>query len=121
MDFSQNPCSYFTEGKKKASTLSLSVLVVIEMFNALNGTLSSVLHTLPTVYVLHQSCLYLNPLYILLYPALSEDSSLLVMPPWCNPYLLLAIVCSMGVHFIILYVPFLATIFTIVPLSAADW
>ena len=37
MDFSQNPCSYFTQGKVKASTLSLSVLVVIEMLNALNA------------------------------------------------------------------------------------
>ena len=37
MDFTQNPCSYFTQGKIKASTLSLSVLVVIEMLNALNA------------------------------------------------------------------------------------
>jgi Ca2+-transporting ATPase len=89
MDFSQDPCTYFTEGKIKASTLSLTVLVVIEMFNALN--------------------------------ALSEDNSLLVMPPWCNPYLLLAITCSIGVHFTILYVPFLAEIFAIVPLTVEDW
>ena len=31
------PCDYFTVGKAKASTLSLSVLVSIEMFNALNA------------------------------------------------------------------------------------
>jgi hypothetical protein len=31
------PCGYFREGKAKASTLSLSVLVAIEMFNALNA------------------------------------------------------------------------------------
>ena len=31
------PCDYFTVGKAKASTLSLSVLVAIEMFNALNA------------------------------------------------------------------------------------
>ncbi len=34
--FSQ-PCDYFTYGKAKASTLSLSVLVAIEMFNAMNA------------------------------------------------------------------------------------
>jgi Ca2+-transporting ATPase len=48
--FDADPCSYFDEGKMKASTLSLSVLVAIEMFNAFN--------------------------------ALSEDSSLLSVPPW---------------------------------------
>merc|ERR1719222_688758 len=37
MDLSENPCKYFTDGKVKASTLSLSVLVVIEMLNALNA------------------------------------------------------------------------------------
>lgn len=36
-DFSKNPCAYFTYGKVKASTLSLTVLVVIEMFNAINA------------------------------------------------------------------------------------
>ena len=88
MDFT-NPCEYFTKGKIKASTLSLSVLVVIEMLNALN--------------------------------ALSEDNSLLVMPPWINPYLILAIVGSIISHCFILYVPFLAQIFGIVPLNFKEW
>lgn len=33
----KEPCDYFTYGKAKASTLSLSVLVAIEMFNAMNA------------------------------------------------------------------------------------
>ncbi|KAK1285659.1 Calcium-transporting ATPase 4, endoplasmic reticulum-type [Acorus calamus] len=49
-NFDENPCDYFQTGKVKAMTLSLSVLVSIEMFNSLN--------------------------------ALSEDGSLLTMPPW---------------------------------------
>jgi len=88
-DFSSDPCSYFTKGKTKASTLSLSVLVTIEMFNALN--------------------------------AVSEDGSLLTIPPWVNPWLLLAMLSSFLLHFLILYVPALATIFSISPHDAVDW
>ncbi|GKV01074.1 hypothetical protein SLEP1_g13664 [Rubroshorea leprosula] len=88
-EFDSNPCEYFHSGKIKASTLSLSVLVAIEMFNSLN--------------------------------ALSEDSSLLAMPPWVNPWLLLAMSVSFGLHFLILYVPFLAQVFGIVPLSLNEW
>ncbi|GMH12776.1 hypothetical protein Nepgr_014617 [Nepenthes gracilis] len=49
--------------------------------------------------------------------ALSEDGSLLTMPPWVNPWLLLAMSLSFGLYFLILYVPFLAQVFGIVPLS----
>ncbi|GAB2286031.1 Calcium-transporting ATPase 1, endoplasmic reticulum-type [Dionaea muscipula] len=87
--FDANPCDYFQTGKIKAMTLSLSVLVAIEMFNSLN--------------------------------ALSEDGSLLSMPPWVNPWLLLAMSVSFGLHFLILYVPFLAHVFGIVPLSLNEW
>lgn len=87
--FDDNPCEYFHGGKVKATTLSLSVLVAIEMFNSLN--------------------------------ALSEDTSLLRMPPWVNPWLLLAMSVSFGLHFLILYVPFLAQVFGIVPLSLNEW
>lgn len=87
--FDDDPCDYFHAGKVKATTLSLSVLVAIEMFNSLN--------------------------------ALSEDSSLLAMPPWVNPWLLVAMSVSFGLHFLILYVPLLATVFGIVPLSLNEW
>ena len=89
MDFAKNPCEYFTKGKVKASTLSLSVLVVIEMLNALN--------------------------------ALSEDNSLLVIPPWVNPWLILAIGASIGSHIFILYVPVMNSIFGITPLNLYEW
>lgn len=87
--FDANPCDYFQAGKIKATTLSLSVLVAIEMFNSLN--------------------------------ALSEDGSLITMPPWVNPWLLLAMSVSFALHFLILYVPFLAQVFGIVPLSLNEW
>ena len=89
LDLSAKPCEYFTKGKVTASTLSLSVLVVIEMLNALN--------------------------------ALSEDSSLLQMPPWANPWLLVAMAFSIGLHMAILYIPVCAQIFSIVPLTVNDW
>lgn len=84
-----NPCDYFTLGKVKAMTMSLSVLVAIEMFNSLN--------------------------------ALSEDNSLVTMPPWRNPWLLVAMSLSFGLHCLILYVPFLAEVFGTVPLSLSEW
>ncbi|KAL0464951.1 UNVERIFIED_CONTAM: Calcium-transporting ATPase, endoplasmic reticulum-type [Sesamum latifolium] len=84
-----NPCDYFSVGKVKAMTLSLSVLVAIEMLNSLN--------------------------------ALSEDNSLIRMPPWRNPWLLIAMSFSLGLHCLILYVPLLANVFGIVPLSLNEW
>lgn len=71
------------------STISMSVLVVVEMFNALN--------------------------------ALSENNSLLTTPPWSNPWLVAAIALSMSLHFLIIYVPFLALVFTVAPLDYHEW
>merc|ERR1712196_737889 len=83
------PCSYFSAGKVKASTLSLTVLVVIEMLNAFN--------------------------------ALSEDGSRVQMPPWANPYLIIAATLSILVHVVILYIPVLTKIFGVCPLDMHDW
>jgi Ca2+-transporting ATPase len=80
---------YFTDGKVKASSLSLTVLVVIEMLNAFN--------------------------------ALSEDGSLLHMPPWSNPILILMTALSVGIHMVVLYLPMANRIFEVVPLSGHDW
>ncbi|EAR82769.2 sarco/endoplasmic reticulum calcium-translocating P-type ATPase (macronuclear) [Tetrahymena thermophila SB210] len=88
-DFSKHPCNFFTWGKQKPSTLSLTTLVVIEMFNALN--------------------------------ALSDEGSLLSIGIFCNPYLVLAIIGSMLLHCMILYVDFFENIFNTVPLTTNDW
>ena len=53
--------------------------------------------------------------------ALSEDCSLLVVPPHRNLYLLAAIVASFIAHFAILYIPPLATIFSVSPLGWHEW
>jgi Ca2+ transporting ATPase len=83
-------CSIFTsEPAQRATTMSLSILVVIEMFNACNS--------------------------------LSENESLFVLPLWTNPYLVASIALSMGLHFMILYVPFFRTLFQITPLNWDEW
>jgi len=40
--------------------------------------------------------------------SLSENQSLVVMPPWWNIWLVGAVILSMSLHFLILEVPFLA-------------
>lgn len=85
-----SPCDYFEDrGKVIASTLSLTVLVTIEMFNSLN--------------------------------ALSEECSLLVVPPHKNMYLVAAVIASFLAHFCILYISPLASIFSVSPLSWREW
>ncbi|KAJ1983119.1 hypothetical protein H4R34_001468 [Dimargaris verticillata] len=74
---------------KRATTMSLSILVTIEMFNAINS--------------------------------LSENESILTLPLWRNMYLVYAIILSMLLHFMILYVPFFSTLFSIVPLNWTEW
>uniref|UniRef100_A0A915KT66 Cation-transporting P-type ATPase C-terminal domain-containing protein n=1 Tax=Romanomermis culicivorax TaxID=13658 RepID=A0A915KT66_ROMCU len=56
-----------------------------------------------------------------IYKSLSENQSLLVMPPWSNMWLVAAIGLSMSLHFVILYVDILSTIFQITPLSFVEW
>ncbi|KAF3942208.1 hypothetical protein ABW19_dt0210424 [Dactylella cylindrospora] len=83
-------CEMFSNDMSKAaSTVSLSILVVIEMFNAMN--------------------------------ALSSSESLLTLPLWNNLNLIAAITLSMALHFLILYVPFLQTMFSITPLTVHEW
>merc|ERR1712061_393677 len=62
-------------------TMALSILVTIEMCNAVNS--------------------------------LSENQSLVAMPPWINPILLGAMCLSFALHFVILYVEIMATVFQV--------
>jgi hypothetical protein len=71
-------------------TMALSVLVTIEMLNALNRFIIS-------------DKIFLNNLFRFF--SLSENQSLLKMPPWTNKYLLYAIALSMSLHMMILYIP----------------
>merc|ERR1719499_2054663 len=73
----------------EAMTMALSVLVTIEMANALNSV--------------------------------SENQSLLVMHPWVNIYLLMAMALSFSLHFMILYVPMFNVVFNISALSLDQW
>ncbi|KAI5779486.1 hypothetical protein EDC01DRAFT_621435 [Geopyxis carbonaria] len=89
-EFPEIGCEMFTnEVSKTASTISLSILVVIEMFNAMN--------------------------------ALSSSESLLTMPLWRNMKLVAAIVLSMLLHFALLYIPVLQSLFSIMPLNWHEW
>ncbi|KAJ4755752.1 Calcium-transporting ATPase [Rhynchospora pubera] len=81
------PCSVYED--KHPSTVSMTVLVVVEMFNALNN--------------------------------LSENQSLLKIPPWSNPWLLGSIVLTMLLHISILYIEPLSVLFSVTPLSWSDW
>uniref|UniRef100_A0A7I4Y859 Calcium-transporting ATPase n=1 Tax=Haemonchus contortus TaxID=6289 RepID=A0A7I4Y859_HAECO len=86
-NFADLDCAVFEDNHPNA--MALSVLVTIEMLNAINS--------------------------------LSENQSLLIMPPWKNMWLCSAIALSMSLHFVILYVDIMATIFQITPLSFAEW
>ncbi|KAG2498687.1 hypothetical protein HYH03_003428 [Edaphochlamys debaryana] len=80
-------CSVFEN--RHPRTIAMSVLVVVEMFNALNN--------------------------------LSEDASLLTIPPWDNRWLLGAIATSLALHGLILYAPPAALLFGVTGLSGAEW
>ncbi|KAF5906274.1 sarcoplasmic/endoplasmic reticulum calcium ATPase 2 isoform X1, partial [Clarias magur] len=86
-DFQDLECHVFES--PYPMTMALSVLVTIEMCNALNS--------------------------------LSENQSLIRMPPWENVWLLGAICLSMSLHFLILYVEPLPVIFQITPLNVTQW
>lgn len=81
------PCSIFED--RHPSTVSMTVLVVVEMFNALNN--------------------------------LSENQSLVVIPPWSNLWLVGSIILTMLLHVLILYIQPLSVLFSVTPLSWTEW
>ncbi|XP_038132724.1 sarcoplasmic/endoplasmic reticulum calcium ATPase 1 isoform X1 [Cyprinodon tularosa] len=86
-DFTGLDCEIFEA--TPPMTMALSVLVTIEMCNALNS--------------------------------LSENQSLLRMPPWSNFWLIAAMSLSMSLHFMIIYVDPLPMIFKLTHLSVDQW
>ncbi|XP_075313835.1 ATPase sarcoplasmic/endoplasmic reticulum Ca2+ transporting 1, like isoform X2 [Odontesthes bonariensis] len=86
-DFANVECEIFEASPPM--TMALSVLVTIEMCNALNS--------------------------------LSENQSLLRMPPWSNFWLISAMTLSMSLHFMIIYVDPLPMIFKLTHLDTEQW
>ena len=43
------------------------------------------------------------------------------MPPWKNPWLILGVMVPLFMHLLLIYVPALASIFGLVPLTLKDW
>ena len=53
--------------------------------------------------------------------SVSEDQSMLAMPPWANWWLIGADLLSLSLHMVILYIPFMTAIFRLVPLNLLEW
>jgi len=84
-------------------TMALSVLVTIEMLNAMNR-----LNTIFIIFVvLYKFILNIPNVFIIFY-SLSENQSLISMPPWCNLWLIGSMVLSFTLHFVILHIDFLS-------------
>ncbi|EAT41829.1 AAEL006582-PC [Aedes aegypti] len=86
-EFKGIDCKIFTD--PHPMTMALSVLVTIEMLNAMNS--------------------------------LSENQSLVTMPPWSNLWLIGSMCLSFALHFVILHVDVLSTVFQVTPLNGDEW
>ena len=110
------PCSIFED--RHPSTVSMTVLVVVEMFNALNNLSEN------------QSLLWVVLFSSLVFNwetqggkrkkkgkiALNFFLTLLnfrVIPPWSNLWLVASIILTMLLHILILYVPLLSALFSV--------
>lgn len=103
-DFAGIDCEVFEAAPPM--TMALSVLVTIEMCNALNR--SELTYTKSEYHkAARHTCFFF--LLIVTYIgahfcSLSENQSLLRMPPWSNLWLVGAMSLSMSLHFMIIYV-----------------
>lgn len=86
-EFRGMDCKIFSD--PHPMTMALSVLVTIEMLNAMNS--------------------------------LSENQSLVTMPPWQNLWLIGSMALSFTLHFVILHVEVLSTVFQVTPLTGDEW
>ncbi|XP_055309281.1 calcium-transporting ATPase sarcoplasmic/endoplasmic reticulum type isoform X2 [Sitodiplosis mosellana] len=86
-EFRGMDCKIFSD--PHPMTMALSVLVTIEMLNAMNS--------------------------------LSENQSLITMPPWQNMWLIGSMALSFTLHFVILHVEVLSTVFQVTPLTGEEW
>eukprot|EP00611_Tribonema_gayanum_P030304 TRINITY_DN8384_c0_g1_i2.p1 TRINITY_DN8384_c0_g1~~TRINITY_DN8384_c0_g1_i2.p1 ORF type:complete len:285 (-),score=82.34 TRINITY_DN8384_c0_g1_i2:273-1088(-) len=84
-----NPCDIFTAAKGKPQSLSLSVLVMMEMLKALS--------------------------------AVSVDNSILRVPPWRNPWLIIGVAVPTLLHLAVIYTPAASNMFGLAPLTKDDW
>ena len=53
--------------------------------------------------------------------AVSLDNSLLRVPPWKNKWLVLSVVAAFALHLAVLYVPVLAGVLGLAPLTWREW
>lgn len=115
------PCSIFSD--RHPSTVAMTVLVVVEMFNALNNLSEN--QSLMWVFIIIHRCLNTPLLYSLKYFlrvevggfALVNNIRLMVIfsviPPWSNLWLVGSIGVTMLLHCLILYVQPLSVLFSV--------
>ncbi|GJX76564.1 calcium-transporting ATPase 3, endoplasmic reticulum-type protein isoform X1 [Tanacetum coccineum] len=100
------PCSIFSD--RHPSTVAMTVLVVVEMFNALNNLSEN------------QSLMVeVGGFALVNNVRLMEIFS--VIPPWSNLWLVGSVGVTMLLHCLILYVQPLSVLFSVVPLTWDEW
>lgn len=98
-DFKGIDCKIFSD--PHAMTMALSVLVTIEMLNAMNRSVFCK--------GVKRGSRFQCVLFVVFYShSLSENQSLIAMPPWQNMWLVGSMALSFSLHFVILHVEVLS-------------